>query len=103
MIVTSFVTVWTTIVRDDGNGLGFFGAVFTAAACAFVAKGEAAGMARAMLATAGVQALLAAMIATAPITEQPVRILMLSGFFCLLWLASAALFQRSAAVETKLA
>lgn len=99
-LATSFVTVWTTIVRDDGNGLGFFGAVFTAAACAFVAKCKAEGMARAMLATAGVQAMLAAMVATAPITEQPIKILMLSGVFCLLWLASAELFRRSARVDS---
>ena len=95
-LATSFLTVWTTIVRDDGNGLGFFGAVFTAAACAFVARGKAEGMARAMLATAGVQAVLAAMVATAPITEEPVRVLVLSGVFCLMWLGSAELFRRSA-------
>ena len=99
MIGTAFVTLWTMIVRDDGNGLGFFGAVFAAAACAFVAKGRAEGMARGMLATAVVQALLASLVATAPITVEPVRGLMLSGFFCLMWLASAALFQRSAAAE----
>ena len=23
-VVTSFLTVWTTVVRDDGNGIGFF-------------------------------------------------------------------------------
>ena len=23
-VVASFLTVWTTIVRDDGNGMGFF-------------------------------------------------------------------------------
>ena len=98
-LATAFVTVWTTIVRDDGNGLGFFGAVFTAAACAFAVKGKAEGMARGMLATAGVQALLAWLVATAPITQEPMRILMLSGAFCVLWLASAALFQRSVAAE----
>lgn len=97
MIATAFVTIWTTIVRDDGNGLGFFGAVFTAAACAFVARGKADAMARAMLATAAVQALLAALVATAPITQEPTRIVMLSGVFCIFWLASAELFRRSAA------
>lgn len=95
-LATAFVTIWTMIVRDDGNGLGFFGAVFTAAACAFTVKGRAEGMARGMLATAGVQALLASLVATAPITQEPVRVLVLSGGFCLLWLVSAALFQRSA-------
>jgi hypothetical protein len=56
-------------------------------------------MVRASLATAGVQALVAALVATAPITQEPVKILVLSGGFCLLWLVSAALFQRSAAAE----
>lgn len=99
MVVTAFVTVWTMIVRDDGNGLGFFGAIFAAAACAFVAKGRAEEMARGMLATAGVQALLAALVATAPVTREPVKILVLSGIFCLMWLGSAELFRRSAKME----
>jgi hypothetical protein len=81
MIATAFVTVWTTIVHDDGNGLGSFGVVVTAAACAFVARGKADAMARAMLATAGVGALLAALLATAPITRDPVRIVVLWGCF----------------------
>lgn len=98
-LATAFLTVWTTIVRDDGNGLGFFGAVLTAAACAFVAKGRAEGMARAMLATAGVQALLATLVATAPTTMEPVKRLVASGVFCALWLASAELFRRSASAE----
>jgi hypothetical protein len=36
-------------------------------------------MVRAMLATAAVQALLGAMLATAPITERPGRVLVVSG------------------------
>ena len=99
MLVTSFLIVWTTIVRDDGKGIGFFAPIMTAAACAFVARGKADGMARAMLATAAVQALLAAMVATAPITAEPVKILAASGVFCALWLASAVLFARSARME----
>jgi hypothetical protein len=104
MLAASFLQVWMTVVggiagEDNPQNQGFIGVVVTAAACAFVAKGRAPGMARAMLATAGVQALLAAMLATAPITEQPVKILMVSGVFCLMWLASAELFRRSATEE----
>jgi|SRR4249919_900012 len=101
MLAVSFVQVWMTVVggiagEDNPQNQGFLGVVVTAAACAFVARGRAPEMARAMLATAGVQALLAAMLATAPITEQPVKILMVSGVFFACWLGSAALFARSA-------
>ena len=104
MLAVSFVQVWMTVVggiagEDNPQNQGFLGVVVTAAACAFVARGRAPAMARAMLATAGVQALLAAMLATAPITEQPGRIVMVCGVFCLGWLGSAALFRRSARVE----
>lgn len=104
MLAVSFVQVWMNVVggiagEDNPQNQGFFGVVVTAAACAFVVRGRAGEMARAMLATAGVQALLAAMIATAPITRQPTKIVLLSGVFCLMWLASAELFRRSARVE----
>ena len=104
MLAVSFVQVWMTVVggiagEDSPQNQGFLGVVVTAAACAYVAKGRAPGMARAMLATAGVQALLAAMLATAPITQHPVGIVMLSGVFCAAWLASAALFRRSGVRE----
>lgn len=58
-------------------------------------------MARAMLATAGVQALLTAAVATAPSTaindaKGPLGVLVLSGGFALLWLLAGFLFYRSA-------
>jgi len=101
MLAVSFVQVWMTVVggiagEDNPQNQGFLGVVVTAAACAFVARGRAGGMARAMLATAGVQALLAAMLASAPITAQPGRIVVACGVFCMGWLASAGLFARSA-------
>ena len=92
------MTVVGGIVGEDSpQNQGFLGVVVTAAACAFVARGQADGMARAMLATAGVQALLAAMLATAPITREPGRIVAACAVFCVFWLASAELFRRSAA------
>ena len=105
MLAVSFIQVWMTVVggiagEDNPQNQGFIGVVVTAAACAFVARGRAPAMARAMLATAGVQALLAAMIAPAPITAQPVKIAMLSGVFCVCWLGSAELFRRSAQQDT---
>ena len=63
MILASFCQIWITIVggvmgEDNPQNQGFLGVVVTAAACAFVANGKADGMARGMLATAAVQALL---------------------------------------------
>jgi hypothetical protein len=58
-------------------------------------------MARATLATAGVQALLTAAVATAPSTvindaKGPLGVLVLSGGFTALWLLAGFFFHRSA-------
>ena len=102
-MVTSFVTVWTTIVRDDGNGIGFFLLIMAAAVGAFAAWFRAAGMARTMLGVAIMQALLDVAIATAPSTanlpDGGLRILLFSGILAALWLASAALFRAAAKGE----
>ena len=83
--------------EDNPSNQGFFGVVVTAIACAFVARGRAGEMARAMLAVAGVQAFLALMLATAPSNARDVQpIIVLSGAFVVAWLISAALFWRSA-------
>ena len=104
---TGLLEVWMNLAvgivgsTDNAQNQGFFGVVVSAMACAFVAGLRPEGMARAMLATAGVQALLGLMVATAPITArvEPMGasgVLMITGFFVALWLTSAALFQRSA-------
>jgi hypothetical protein len=95
-LVTSFATVWTTIVRDDGNGIGFFLLIMTAAVGAFAAWFRPAGMARTMLGVAIMQALLGVAIATAPSTatlpDGGFKLLLFSGIFAASWLTSAALF-----------
>ena len=48
-VVASFLTVWTTIVRDDGTGAGSFMLILAAAVGGFSAWFQPAGMARAML------------------------------------------------------
>ena len=98
---TSFLTVWTTIVRDDGNGIGFFLLVLTAAVGAFAAGFRAEGMARAMLGVAGAQGVLAAFIATAPSTDWPLGILTINSFFAALWLISAACFWNAAQLRRR--
>jgi hypothetical protein len=103
----AFLEVWINLAvgivgsEDNPVNQGFYLVVATAAACAFTARLRADGMARAMLAVAGMQMLLAAAIATAPSTARidamaPIGVLALSGAFAALWLAAAALFHRSA-------
>ena len=87
--------------EDNPVNLGFYLVVATAGACAFTARLRADGMARAMLAVAGVQALLAAVVATAASTARddpmgPTGVLALGAGFASLWLLSAFLFHRSA-------
>ena len=95
-LATGFALVWTTLVRDDGNGIGFLTLVLAAAVSAFAVRGRAAGMARAMLGLAGIQAFLGVMIATAPATVDAPRVLVMTGVFATLWLVSAGCFWRSA-------
>lgn len=99
-IVTSLLTVWTTIVRDDGNGIGFFMLIMAAVVGAFAAGLRPAGMARAMGGVAIMQATLGSLIATAPSTASlpggPGRVLLSSAVFALFWLISAAFFRSAA-------
>lgn len=96
-ILASFLTVWTTIVRDDGNGIGFLMLIMAAAVGGFSAWFRPAGMARTMFGVAIMQALLGVAIATAPSTasmpDGSSRALLFSGLFAVLWLVSAAFFR----------
>jgi hypothetical protein len=99
-LVTSFLTVWTTIVRDDGNGIGFFLLIMAAVVGGFSAWFRPAGMARTMLGVAVMQALLGALIATAPSTASapggPFKVLLFTAIFVAMWLVSAAFFRIAA-------
>lgn len=99
-VVVSFLTVWSTIVRDDGQGIGFFMVIIAVAVGWFAAGFRAAGMARTMVGVAVMQAMLGMLIATAPVTasepDGPIRALAFSGVFALLWLISGAFFRAAA-------
>ena len=99
-LVTSFLTLWTTVVRDDGNGIGFFMLIMAALTGGFSAWFQPAGMARTMLGVAIMQALLGALIATAPSTASmpgaSLKALLFSAVFAALWLVAAALFRTAA-------
>ena len=96
-VLASFLTVWTTIVRDDGTGVGWFLVIMAAMVGGFAAWFRPAGMARTMLGVAIMQTLLGIAIATSPSSATmpggPLKALLFSGFFAALWLISAAFFR----------
>jgi hypothetical protein len=96
-LVTSFLTVWTTLVRDDGTGISYFLLIMAAVVGGFSAWFRPAGMARTMLGVAIMQALLGVAIATAPSTasmpDGRFKALLFSGLFTALWLISATFFR----------
>ena len=93
-LLASFLTVWTTVVRDDGTGIGYFMVIMAAVVGAFSAWFRPAGMARTMVGVAVMQVLLGVATATAPSTasmpDGSLKALLFSGFFTALWLVSAA-------------
>ena len=103
VLVTSLLTVWTTIARDDGNGIGFFMVIMASLVGGFAARFQPAGLARTMLGVAIMQATVGALKATAPVTANtpggPFRALLLCAVFALLWLLSAAFFRAAAKVD----
>ena len=96
-VLASLGTVWTTIVHDDGNGIGFFMLIMAAVVGGFAAWFRPAGMARTMLGVAIMEVLLGVAIATAPSTaavpDGVLKALLTSGFFAALWLTSAGFFR----------
>ena len=105
MLATALFLVWASagigIIGEDGNpaNVWYFGVVAVAVIGAILARFRAAGMARAMLATALAQAAvgvgaLAAGLATPE--SGPAEILGLTAMFALLWLLSAWLFRKAA-------
>jgi hypothetical protein len=106
-LVASFLTVWTTLVRDDGTGIGYFLLIMAAVVGGFAAWFRPAGMARTMLGVAVMQALLGIAVATAPSTasipDGSFRALLFSGVFAALWLVSAAFFRVASKRDRKAA
>jgi hypothetical protein len=100
------LTVWTTIVRDDGSGAGFFLVILAIGVGGFAALFRAAGMARTMVGVAIMQACLGLAVATAPSTAQLpggwFKVVLFNGVFIALWLASAGFFHAAAGREGSL-
>lgn len=96
-LLTSFLTVWTTIVRDDGHGGGFFMIIMAAGVGVFAARFEPMGVARAMLGVAVMQMAWGALLATAPVIantpDGSARAMLFNAVFAGLWLVAAACFR----------
>ena len=105
VMVTPLLIMWTTIVRDDGSGAGSFMLILAAGVGSFATRFEPAGMARAMVGVAVMQAALGALSATAPITatypDGPLKAMLFNGIFTLLWLAAAGLFRAAGRTDDR--
>ena len=94
--LTAFLSVWTSIVRDDGNAMGFFMTILAVGVGWFAAGFKAPGMARTMLGVTVMQVAVGLLIATAPVTQQvgeAEKFLLLCGLLAALWLGSGAFFR----------
>lgn len=96
-VLASFLTIWTTVVRDDGTGGAYFMLIMTVMVGWFSAGFQPTGMARTMLGVAIMQLLNGLLVATAPVTANvpggSLKALLFNGAFAALWLSSAALFR----------
>lgn len=104
-LAAAFVLVWLSvgvgIIGKDGDpaNLMYFGVLAVGMIAAVMARFRPAGMARALLATALAQALVAAIALVAGLGSPwsgPVEILLLNGFFVALFVGSAWLFRKAA-------
>lgn len=108
----AFLLVWVNgavgIIGNEENEANFlfFGVLAVAAAGAIIARFRPGGMAVALYATAAAQLMVGAFAvtmklgATGPIW--PRDIVMMTAFFCAIWLVSAWLFGRAARNERRL-
>jgi hypothetical protein len=105
-VVAAFILVWINLAvgiigsEDNPANLMYGGVLAVALIGAVIGRFQPMGMAHALLATAlaqtlvGVIALVAGLGSTAP--SFPEAIVVLTGFFALLWLISAWLFRKAA-------
>ena len=108
-LAAAFLLVWATgavgIIGSEDNAANMmFGGVLAAAIVgAIIARGRPHGMARALVATALAQALVAAIAIVGRLglpASPPLELLGLNAFFVALWLLSAWLFRKAARGQT---
>ena len=100
-IGTAFFLVWANlavgVIGDEGNpaNLMFAGVLMVAIAGAALARFRAAGLARAMVATAVAQTLVGG-IAIFGRLDVPIVLFAITAMYVVLWLAAAMLFRKAA-------
>ncbi|MGN6278770.1 MAG: hypothetical protein ACTHM8_08605 [Sphingomonas sp.] len=105
-LAAAFLMIWSNaavgIIGDEGNPANamFAGVLLVAVIGAIVARLRAAGMARAMIATAAAQLAVAAIAIVGRLGADsplwPRDIVVITAFFTALWLIAAALFAKAA-------
>lgn len=105
-LAAAFLLVWVNgavgIIGNENNdaNMMFFGVLLVGLVGAIIARLRPRGMARAMYATALAQALVAVIALAANLElagpSWPWDVLVLTGFFTVLWLFSARLFRKAA-------
>jgi hypothetical protein len=99
-VAAAFILVWMNLAvgiigtEDNPANLMFGGVLAVGIVGAVIARLQPQGMARALVATALAQALIAGLGSTGP--SWPGDILVLTGFFAALWVGSALLFRKAA-------
>jgi hypothetical protein len=108
-LAAAFILVWMNAAvgiigsEDDHANLMYGGVLAVGIIGAIVARFQPDGMARALVATALAQALVAAIALVAGLGAPgsgPLEIVALNGFFAALWLISAWLFRKAAREQT---
>ncbi|PST24176.1 hypothetical protein C7U60_09675 [Mesorhizobium plurifarium] len=108
-VAAAVALIWTNLAvgligaEDDPANLLYGGVLGVGIIGAFIARFRPNGMAHAFLATALVQAVVAAVAVAAGMgypSSPPLEILGVNALFAVLWLASALLFRRAAREQT---
>jgi hypothetical protein len=108
-LAAAFILVWVNAAvgiigsEDDNANLMYGGVLAVGIVGAIVARFQPDGMARALVATALAQALVAAIALVAGLGSPwsgPLEIVALNGFFAALWLISAWLLRKAAREQT---
>ena len=105
-VVATFLLIWINLAvgiigsEDNPANLMYFGVLAVGVGGAIIARCRPAGMARALVAMAFAQGLVAVIALAAGLGSEganwPQVIFVLNGFFAALWLASAGLFRKAA-------
>ena len=94
-LLVPILTVWITVVHDDGTGMAWFSVIMVAAVGAWAAGRDSRRLARAMIGTSASQLLIGALVATDPAVDSlpghAARAVVTAAGLSALWLAAGIL------------